>query len=328
MASSISALVAEPTTPAVISLETSLEMPSSTLPIQFTPSTTETPTIVPSTTSASYTASSRSLSFTLALSLSSTPALSSSSTTLVPTRTSPIPTGTALSSMLSRGPVGTLTAHEGEYTSVALAQIASPTATSTAITDPGSVDKPYGLTTYRQMVILGSIFGILFTFALASFIATKTQHTNWWCRRTRSIDYGLDQCVEKDVEKGPWTKLASQDSIARPSPTLSLSYRPFHDPMSSLRSSLMEQPRTSMQDKDIARLRNRVLDIVPDFPRSRFSVTSSDLGSVCSDSKFVIGEDEEEGDEEEERTLRHCSRRKSSFRYLHHRRLHQNIEKE
>uniref|UniRef100_A0A0W0GEE9 Uncharacterized protein n=1 Tax=Moniliophthora roreri TaxID=221103 RepID=A0A0W0GEE9_MONRR len=290
-ASSISALVDEPTTTAVIPLDTPLETPSSTLPIQFGPSTTEVPTIIPSTTSASYTASSRPLLSTLAF--------SSSSITLVRTSTLPSATGTALSFMPSHDSVGTLTVHADEDTSIVLAQIASPTATPTTITDPGSVDKPYGLTTQHQVVIFSSILGVLFTFAVASFIVTKAQHANW-CRRIRRTNYGLGRCIEKDMEEGSWTKLASQNSITQPSPTLSLSYHPFHDPMSSLRSSLMEQPQTSMQEKDIARLRNRVLDIVPDFPRSRFSVTSSDLGSVYSDSKFVIGEDEEEGDEEEE----------------------------
>ncbi|ESK88373.1 hypothetical protein Moror_14778 [Moniliophthora roreri MCA 2997] len=269
-----------------------LETPSSTLPIQFTSSTTEVPTIIPSMTSALYTASSRPFLSTLAF--------SSSSITLVPTSTLPLATGTALSSMPSHDPMGTLTVHADEDTSIVLAQIASPTATPTTITDPGSVDKPYGLTTQRQVIIFSSILGILFTFAVASFIVTKAQHTNWWCRHTRRIDYGLGQCIEKNMEKGPWTKLASQNSIAQPSPTLSLSYHPFHDPMSSLRFSLMEQPQASMQEKDIAHLRNRVLDIVLDFPRSQFSVMSLDLGSVYSDSKFVIGEDEEEGDEEEE----------------------------
>uniref|UniRef100_A0A0W0GEK9 Uncharacterized protein n=1 Tax=Moniliophthora roreri TaxID=221103 RepID=A0A0W0GEK9_MONRR len=151
---------------------TPLETLSSTLPIQCTSSTTEVPTIIPSTTSTSYTASSRPFL--------STPAFSSSSITLVPTSTLPLVTGTALSSTPSHDLTGTLTAHANEDTSIVLAQIASPTATPTTITDPGSVDKPYGLTTQRQVVVFSSILGVLFTFAVASFIVTRTQHANWW----------------------------------------------------------------------------------------------------------------------------------------------------
>ncbi|KAG7095366.1 hypothetical protein E1B28_006125 [Marasmius oreades] len=142
----------------------------------------------------------------------------------------------------------------------------------------GSANKePSNIASYRQLIVLGCILLAFLAFILISFVLARSQCSSLCCIRKRPIDHGLDKCIEKDMEeKGSWARLSSLTSLAP------------EDGQANSAPSF----RKVMQDREIARLQNRVIDIVPDFPSSRFSVTSSDLGSVHE--TFQIGEAEED----------------------------------
>ncbi|KAL0576035.1 hypothetical protein V5O48_005942 [Marasmius crinis-equi] len=205
-----------------------------------------------------------------------TPPVSRSSTSLTTTSKRKAPTPTGFGLQATRSDMG----HPSVVSSDSLP--VTVTSTPSLLPDPVSDSKSY-VSNHRELFVFGAIILILFLFVITSFVIARTRHINWFCNRRKRIDYGLDKCIEKDLEKAEaWMQSPSQNSIA-----------PLVD-----RELLSPQPHRALPDRELARLQNKVIDIVTDFPRSRFSVTSSDLGSI--NEAFQIGEAEDSEDEFED----------------------------
>ncbi|KAL0069250.1 hypothetical protein AAF712_003614 [Marasmius tenuissimus] len=142
--------------------------------------------------------------------------------------------------------------------------------------------KPFRLSNHPHLLGFGVLLIVFILFIVISIVITRARRINYCCSRRKRIDYGLDRCIEKDMDRAAaWPQRSSQTSIAP------LVCREIWRPQSPSQGP--------MQDRELARLQNRVIDIVPDFPRSRFSVTSSDLGSIHD--PFQIGEAEDDESE-------------------------------
>ncbi|KAF9269687.1 hypothetical protein L218DRAFT_983505 [Marasmius fiardii PR-910] len=206
----------------------------------------------------------------------------------------PSTTRTTISTSRSSTPIGTTStsaallptlafqAPEADTLHISSSAHGTTTAVVTGL-PPLFTDRPQKPETVsRHLLILGSVLLVFLAFVLISFIIARFQRSGLSCTRKRRLDYGLDKCIEKDmVQKGSWERLSSRTSLA---PQLGHGFAVAH-------------PRRVMQDREMARLQNKVIDIIPDFPRSRFSVTSSDIGSLHETFQIGEAEEDEDGDE-------------------------------
>ncbi|KAK1225113.1 hypothetical protein PQX77_011983 [Marasmius sp. AFHP31] len=266
----------------------------SLLPIPTLPVLSSLETITSSVDSEDYTSSS--LATTSSASISSfqqslsSPTIDSSPTSIYPATTVSWPTSiystsSSLFSSSSQLIIKTGLALQATQADVVYTSIVQPAPTTVKMTVSPSLisnpdqPKPFHLSNHPHLLGFGVLLIVFILFIVISIVITRARRINWCCSRRKRIDYGLDRCIEKDMDRAAgWPQRSSQTSIAP------LVCREIWRPQSPSQGP--------MQDRELARLQNRVIDIVPDFPRSRFSVTSSDLGSVHD--PFQIGEAEDD----------------------------------
>ncbi|KAE9407902.1 hypothetical protein BT96DRAFT_914268 [Gymnopus androsaceus JB14] len=209
----------------------------------------------------------------------------------IPTTSSSSTSVSALESLSATlfhlGPGVVLTDHTTSTLDLHSPMPTSPVAFAAAPTS-SNAGAAHDTSDHRMPIIFGSILSGLLVFSIITCVLLNTKRLR--CKLfARGVHHDLDSRVVKDLEdssvfpveaKGSGNADGSQPALSSLPAWMKLPSQisPFHNHRDSLLSYFRSGRDSlgSQQSKPQKPQKDKVIDIVSDFPRSRFSVTSSD----------------------------------------------------
>jgi hypothetical protein len=120
----------------------------------------------------------------------------------------------------------------------------------------------------HKLVLIGSVMGGIIAFTLLLFL--------FFNRRAFILCRRATKTVPVDTKIAPFYEARKDDELGFSTDSLDISAWPKFPPPSATYQQSDKQ--AALQSPPSRRVRSKVIDITPNFPRSKFSITSSDYG--------------------------------------------------